>query len=84
MGRGPDHQISTRSAAVRPTKFSKLSARPGPARHLFNFFGPARPGPSHFQKSRSGPAYDNFQIGLAHDNFQIGPARPALQAHDMP
>ena len=60
MGRGP----------TRPIKISKDGPRPGPAHHIFKnsrpgpaqahqifkSLGPARPGPSHFQKSLPGPA----------------------------
>ena len=57
MGRGP----------ARPIKFREDGPRTGPAHQNLNSLGPARPSPSHFQKSPPGPA---------RHNFQIGPARP--------
>ena len=35
----------------RGTHFQEFTARPGPAHHCFERFGPARPGPSHGSKA---------------------------------
>ena len=50
MGRGPTQPItfSNFHGPARPINFSKVSARPGPAYHIFKSLGPARPGPSPF------------------------------------
>ena len=63
MGRGPARSIKLphdgpQPGPARPTNFSKLSARPGPAHHIFSFFGPARRRPITFSKisARPGPA----------------------------
>ena len=64
MSRGP----------ARPIKFREDGPRTGPAHQNLNSLGPARPSPSHFQKSPPGPA---------RHNFQIGPARPGPDKRPM-
>lgn len=76
MGHGPAQKINFetigRDPAWPPKRLGCWTARPGSIT-FSNYHGPTRPGASHFQKSRSGPAQP-----IMFSKYQVRPgqARP--------